>query len=130
MPQPDRLAVPQRRNVTVLALAQGLFISIQGMASAATPLAGYALLGADEKWMATVPIFLMQLGIMVATVPASLLMGLIGRRGGFSLGALLGVLAGILGCAALYRQSFPLLCVAALLQGMQGAFFWYFRLAA
>jgi MFS family permease len=130
MSQPDRLAVPQRRNVTVLALAQGLFISIQGMASAATPLAGYALLGAEEKWMATVPIFLMQLGIMVATIPASLLMGLIGRRGGFSLGALLGVLAGILGCAALYRQSFPLLCVAALLQGMQGAFFWYFRLAA
>jgi MFS family permease len=67
---------------------------------------------------------------MVATIPASLLMGLIGRRGGFSLGALLGMLAGLVGCTALYRQSFALLCVAALLQGMQGAFFWYFRLAA
>ena len=31
---------------------------------------------------------------------------------------------------AIYRQSFPLLCVAALFQGMQAAFFWYFRLAA
>ena len=36
----------------------------------------------------------------------------------------------LVGCVALYRQSFPLLCVAALFQGMQAAFFWYFRLAA
>ena len=35
-----------------------------------------------------------------------------------------------MGCTALYQQSFPLLCVAAVLQGMQAAFFWYFRLAA
>ena len=129
-PKPPSLVVPQRRNVAVLALAQGLFISIQGMGAAATPLAGYALLGADEKWLATVPVFLMQLGIMVATIPASFLMAAIGRRGGFSIGALLGVVAGLIGCSALYSQSFPLLCFAALLQGMQAAFFWYFRMAA
>lgn len=130
MHQAATLAVPQRRNVTVLALAQGLFISIQGMGAAATPLAGYALLGTEEKWLATVPVFLMQLGIMLATIPASFLMAAVGRRGGFSVGALLGVLAGLIGCAALYSQSFPLLCLAALLQGMQAAFFWYFRMAA
>jgi MFS family permease len=67
---------------------------------------------------------------MGTTIPASLLMGMIGRRAGFSIGALFGLLSGGVGCAALYRQSFPLLCVAALLQGMQAAFFWYFRLAA
>ena len=116
--------------MTVLALAQALFMSIQGMAAAANPLAGYMLLGADEKWLATVPIFLMQLGIMSATIPASLLMGVIGRRAGFVIGALLGVVGGSIGCLALYRHSFVLLCVAALCQGMQAAFFWYFRLAA
>jgi MFS family permease len=130
MSQAATLVVPQRRNVAVLALAQGLFISIQGMGAAATPLAGYALLGAEEKWLATVPVFLMQLGIMVATIPASFLMAAIGRRGGFALGALLGVAAGLTGCTALYAQHFPLLCLAALLQGMQAAFFWYFRMAA
>jgi hypothetical protein len=41
------------------------------------------LLGADEKWLATVPIFLAHLGIMGTTIPASLLMGTIGRRAGF-----------------------------------------------
>jgi len=123
-------AVPQRRNVALLALAQALFMSVQGMGAAANPLAGYTLLGADEKWLATVPVFLMQLGIMSATIPASLLMAVIGRRAGFTIGGLVGVLSGVIGCTALYRQSFPLLCVAALCQGMQAAFFWYFRMAA
>jgi MFS family permease len=120
----------QRRNVALLALTQALFMSVQGMGAATTPLAGYMLLGADEKWLATVPVFLMQLGIMVTTIPASLLMGAIGRRAGFAAGSLLGMLGGAAGCLALYRQSFLLLCFAALCQGMQAAFFWYFRLAA
>jgi len=124
------LAEAQRRNVGVLALAQALFMSVQAMGIAATPLAAYTLLGPDEKWLATVPIFLVHLGIMGTTIPASLLMGVIGRRAGFSLGALFGVLSGIIACAALYLQSFPYLCVAAVLQGVQAAFFWYFRLAA
>jgi MFS family permease len=124
------LADPQRRNVAVLALAQALFMSVQAMGIAVTPLAAYALLGADEKWLATVPIFLVHLGIMGTTIPASLLMGVIGRRAGFTFGGLFGVVSGIVACIAIYRQSFPLLCVAAVLQGMQAGFFWYFRLAA
>ena len=112
MSEAAKLVVPQRRNVAVLALAQGLFISIQGMGAAATPLAGYALLGADEKWLATVPVFLMQLGIMVATIPASFLMAAIGRRGGFSIGALLGVVAGLIGCSALYQPKLSRCCAS------------------
>ena len=129
----SRLAIiadPQRRNVGLLALAQALFMSVQAMGIAATPLAAYTLLGADEKWMATVPVFLVHLGIMGTTVPASLLMAVIGRRAGFSIGAVSGMLFGVVGCIAMYQHSFPLLCVAAVLQGMQAAFFWYFRLAA
>jgi hypothetical protein len=123
-------AAPQRRNVAVLALAQALFMSVQAMGISATPLAAYMLLDADHKWLATVPIFLVHLGIMGTTIPASFLMAAIGRRAGFSFGALIGVGAGLVGCTALYQQSFPLMCVSAVLQGMQAAFFWYFRLAA
>jgi MFS family permease len=118
------------RNVGILALAQALFMSVQAMGIAATPLAAYMLLGSEEKWLATTPIFLVHLGIMGTTIPASLLMGVIGRRAGFSVGALFGVVSGAIACTAMYRQSFPLLCAAAVLQGMQAAFFWYFRLAA
>ena len=129
MPE-SALAGSQRRNVALLALTQALFMSVQGMGAATTPLAGYTLLGADEKWLATVPVFLMHVGIMATTIPASLIMGLLGRRAGFAAGSLLGVLGGTAGCLAVYRQSFLLLCLAAFCQGMQAAFFWYFRLAA
>ena len=88
-------AAPQRRNVAVLALAQALFMSVQGMGIAATPLAAYMLLGADEKWLATVPIFLVHLGHHGHHHPRLPADGRIGRRAGFSLGALLGV-----GCGA------------------------------
>jgi MFS family permease len=130
MPSASILAHPERRNVAILALCQALFMSVQGMGIAVTPLAAYGLLGPDQKWLATAPIFLVHLGIMGTTIPASLLMAVIGRRAGFSLGALAGLGSGVVACLALYAQSFPWLCVAALLQGMQAAFFWYFRLAA
>jgi MFS family permease len=123
-------AAPQRRNVAVLAMAQALFMSVQAMGIATTPIAAYMLLDAEDKWLATAPIFLVHLGIMGTTIPASLLMGLIGRRAGFSLGALFGMLSGGVALVAIYRHSFPLLCLAAVFQGMQAAFFWYFRLAA
>jgi MFS family permease len=130
MPLATIFADPQRRNVGVLALAQALFMSVQAMGIAATPLAAHMLLDADHKWLATAPIFLVHLGIMGTTIPASLLMGVVGRRAGFSLGAVFGLVSGVVACTALYLQSFPWLCVAAVFQGMQAAFFWYFRLAA
>src|SRR6516162_7249217 len=107
------------RNVALLALAQALFMSVQAMGAATTPLAAYALLDADGKWLATVPVFPVQASTMGATIPASLLMGAIGRRAGFSLGAMFGVLCGLLGVVALYQRSFLLLCACAVLQGTQ-----------
>ncbi len=117
------------RNVGVLAISQGLFMSVQGMGIAASPLAGYALLGADKS-LATLPIFLNHVGIMLTTIPASLLMGRIGRRAGFTVGTILGVLFGLLGAYAVWRQDFSLLCASALLQGASAAFAWYYRFAA
>ena len=118
-----------RRTIALLAVAQALFQSIQSMAITTTPLAGYGMLGAD-KTLATLPIFLGHAGIMATNIPASLLMARVGRRAGFSVGAVIGILSGLTGFAALWLASFPLLCVAALLQGGAAAFAWYFRFAA
>ena len=118
-----------RRNVALLAAGQALFMSTQAMGIATTPLAGHALLGADKS-LSTLPIFLNHAGIMLTTIPASLLMGRIGRRAGFSIGAILAVLFGLVATYAIYVRSFELLCVAALLQGSAAAFAWYYRFAA
>ena len=118
-----------RRNVGVLVVAQALFMSTQAMGIATTPLAGHALLGADKS-LATLPIFLNHAGIMLTTIPASLLMGRIGRRAGFTIGALLAIVFGLAAVYAVIHQSFVLLCGSALLQGSAAAFAWYYRFAA
>lgn len=129
MPATPEPASPIYRNVSVLAVAQGLFMSVQGMGGATTALAGYALLG-DDKSLATLPLFLNHAGIMLTTIPASLLMARIGRRAGFSLGALVGIGFGLLAAYAIWRRDFWLLCAATLLQGASAAFAWYYRFAA
>jgi MFS family permease len=118
-----------RRNVGVLAVAQALFMTTQAMGIATTPLAGHSLLGADKS-LATLPIFLTHAGIMVTTIPASLLMGRIGRRAGFTIGAVLAIAFGLLAAYAVYIRSFEVLCVSAVLQGSAAAFAWYYRFAA
>lgn len=123
------LGIPNPRNVALLAICQGFFMSVQSMAIATTPLAGHALLGVD-KTLATFPLFLNHAGVMMTTIPASFLMAWIGRRGGFTVGALCGVAAGVISVVAIYQQSFVLLCVGSLFQGMAAAFAWYFRFAA
>ena len=120
---------PFRRNVAVLAVAQALFMTTQSMGIATTPLAGYSLLGADKS-LATLPIFLTHAGIMATTIPASLLMGRIGRRAGFSIGAALAIVFGLLAAYAVWTRSFELLCLSAVVQGAAAAFAWYYRFAA
>lgn len=129
MTQGQAATASYRRNVTLLSVAQAMFMTTQSMGIATTPLLGYSLLGTD-KTLATLPIFLTHAGIMVSTIPASLLMGRIGRRDGFSLGAILTIAFGMLAAYAAWVQSFPLLCVSAFLQGAGAAFAWYYRFAA
>ncbi len=129
MPLGDYVTDPVRRNVMLLALCQALFMSVQAMSIATAPLAGYMLLG-EDKSLATLPIFLTHAGIMLATIPASLLMERLGRRTGFSLGALFGIGSGVVSVLAIYQSNFKLLCVGAILQGFAAGFAWYYRFAA
>lgn len=118
-----------RRNVFLLAICQAFFMCTQTMAIATTPLAGYAMLGSDKS-LATLPLVLAHIGIMLATIPASLLMARIGRRGGFSIGAVISISAGCVSVYAVYQQSFALLCAGSLLQGISAGFAFYYRFAA
>jgi MFS family permease len=118
----------QTRNVTLLALSQALFMSVQTMGIATTPLAAHAML--IDKSLATVPTFLQHAGLMATTVPASFLMAWIGRRGGFTVGALTGIGAGVISFLAILWQNFALLCLGGFLQGAAASFAWYFRFAA
>jgi MFS family permease len=123
-------ADPSKRNVAVLALAQGLFNCTQSMTIATTPLAALAILGPAHSQWATVPIVLVHVGIMLGTLPAALLMGQLGRRFGFTLGGLIGVVGGVTSFFGIVQPSFWLMCLGAFLGGVSGAFMWHFRFAA
>lgn len=118
----------QYRNVLVLSGCQATLQTTGTTMIAVTGLAGFAL--ATDKALATVPLTCYVLGSAVTTIPASLLMNAIGRRGGFQIGTLLGM-AGAAVCAfAMYVASFWLLCAGMTVLGMYTAFGKYYRFAA
>jgi MFS family permease len=118
----------QYRNVLVLSGCQATLQTVGTTMIAVTGLAGFAL--ASEKALATVPLTCYVLGSALATIPASLLMNAIGRRGGFQAGTVLGML-GAAGCAfAMYVANFWLLCAGMFVMGMYTAFGKYYRFAA
>jgi MFS family permease len=92
------------------------------------PLVGAAL--ASDAAFATLPVALTVVGALLATVPASLLMRRLGRRVGFTLGALIGASGGLVCAAGINARSFALFAFGYLLIGAFQGFTGYFRFAA
>jgi predicted MFS family arabinose efflux permease len=118
----------ERRIVLSLAGGQALFQTGAVLIVTVGGLAGLNL--APEPSLATLPIASIALGTALATIPASLLMGRVGRRPGFMLGAVLGGAGGGIAAWAMAAGSFWLLCLGMLLAGMYQGFAQYYRFAA
>lgn len=118
----------EKTNVVLLAAAQALFQSISVLIMTIGGLAGYML--AADKALATLPISAMTIGTAVTTIPASLLMARIGRRGGFIIGTLLGAIGGALSVLGLLLGSFWLFCLAHIVMGGYQGFAQFYRFAA
>lgn len=95
---------------------------------ATSALVGYAL--AADKFMATLPLALVFLAAMLTTIPASLLMKRIGRRNGFLLGVMFGVLGATISSWAILQMNFFLYCAGISLLGVANGFGGYYRFAA
>ena len=119
---------PQRTNVLLLALCQALLVTGMSVIAIASALVGQAL--AADKSLATLPLALLQLAVMMTALPASLLMRRIGRRAGFSIGAVLGLLGGLLQAEAVYRPDCGLYCLGNVLFGIAAGFALFYRVAA
>ena len=76
----------EKRNVLTLAACQALFQTASVLIMTVGGLAGQML--AADKSLATLPIASMSVGTALATIPASLIMQRVGRRGGFMIGTL------------------------------------------
>ncbi len=117
-----------QKNVALLALCQALAMTSMTILFTVAALIGNAL--AAEKSLATLPLALLQLAVMITTIPASLLMRQIGRRWGFITGTLIGMAGAGLGVLAVLVASFPLFCLATILLGIFSGFTGFYRFAA
>lgn len=118
-----------RRNVLVLALCQALAMMGTNIQFLTASLVGDMLL-VSNKGLATLPISLQMTGAMLATIPASLLMARVGRRVGFTLGALIGAAGATIATAAIFAGSFALFCLGTMLAGCYQGFSIFYRFAA
>ena len=116
------------KNVALLSACQGLLLTNNSILIAANGLAGYAL--ATDKALATLPITTYIVGAALTTLPASLLMRRLGRRAGFTLGAVFGIVGALICSYAAFAHEFWLLCAGTLVLGIYNATGQYYRFAA
>ncbi len=121
-------AASARRNVFVLTLCQALGMTAVVVMVTVSALTGDML--AEDRTFATLPLSLQYLSTMLATIPASLLMKHVGRRAGFSIGALFGIASGGLSVVAVVAGSFWLFCLGNALIGVAQGFGLFYRFAA
>jgi len=117
-----------KKNVAVLATCQALLFTTNSTAIALSGLAGYAL--ATNKALATLPVTAWVIGGALSTFPASLLMKRFGRRAGFTVGALIGMVGAAISSLALSLGNFWLFCFGAMVFGVHNAVGQYYRFAA
>jgi MFS family permease len=118
----------QYRNTLILSGCQATLQTSGATMIAVTGLAGYAL--ASDKSLATIPLTCYVVGSAITTIPASFLMNSIGRRGGFQVGAAIGIGGALICALAIYVASFWLLCAGMSVMGIYTAFGKYYRFAA
>ena len=103
------------------------------MSSASLVISVTALVGAKlapDLRLATMPLALQWVAVMLLAVPASFLMKHYGRRLGLSLGAACGIVAGLLGAWAIWSGSFWLFCLTSLPFGAATVGVQFYRFAA
>ena len=117
-----------KTDVALLAACQALFMTGTSLLITASALVGLAL--APSAKLATVPLGLQFLAMMLFTFPASLYMQRFGRRPGFATGAALGLLGASIAAVSVIGGSFAGLCAGSFCIGAFTAFAQYYRFAA
>ena len=117
-----------KRNLLLLATCQGLMLSCTSLTMTTSALVGVML--APTPVLATLPLGLAYLCIMMTVIPASFLMKHYGRRAGFALGGSFGLFGGTISAAGIYQSSFTLFCTGSALFGIANGFSHFYRFAA
>ncbi|MEH6577076.1 MAG: MFS transporter [Amphritea sp.] len=116
------------RNVILLSLCQALLTTGNVLLISVNALIGHEM--APAVSLITLPVALQFVGLMMATVPASLVMARIGRKNGFYLGNSIGIIGAFCCIVALNSMHFYLFCLGTFLLGIGIGFGTLYRFAA
>ncbi|MFE3839647.1 MFS transporter, partial [Pseudogemmobacter sonorensis] len=117
-----------RRNLIVLTMAQSLGAASPPIVISLSGLVGQQL--SSDPALVTLPVSLFNLGLAMGTLPAAAVMRGFGRRNGYLLGALIGVIAGLTAAFGIARESFAIFCTGTFAAGFYAAYVQSYRFAA
>ena len=109
-------------------MAQGVSMTVMNVNIINTGLAGAIL--APELWMATLPLSLQFVAVMLATLPASLLMARFGRRLVFLCGVAISITATMIQALAIITGQFGMFVMGSVLLGVAHGVAQFYRYAA
>ncbi|MCB1386694.1 MAG: MFS transporter [Nitratireductor sp.] len=118
-----------RKNAILLAVCQSVNGAAAPLSIGLGGVVGSYLLAADKS-LATAPVTGFNLGAALMSIPAAMLMRRIGRRSGFTIGAMIGATAMLFAVQAIRMQSFWLFVLALMVAGSSNAFVQQYRFAA
>lgn len=119
---------PSRPPLPLLFAAQALGGAAPPIIISVGGLVGQQL--SSDPTAATLPVSLYQLGMALSTLPAAWLMQRFGRRMAYVLGAMLGVLSGVMAAQGIAQSNFLLFCLGTSLAGFYAACVQSYRFAA
>ncbi len=115
-------------NLLLLASCQALGQAANTMMFTATALSVVTFMSVRD--LATLPVTLQHLGVMLSVFPAAMLMQRKGRKFGFRLGSTVGMIGASTCGFGLYTANFPLMCLGGLILGFAVANLQMYRFAA
>lgn len=121
-------AADPKRDIFLLVACQALLFTNNVSMIAVNGLAGLAL--APNMAMATVPVTAYVVGSALASAPIARMMKRYGRRVGFSVGTMFGMLGVLVAALGAYHKLFWLLCAGTMLVGIYNACGQLYRFAA
>ena len=117
-----------KKNVLVLAIAQGLSVTTTNIGIINTGLVGFVL--SPKQEYATLPLSLQFLTLALLLIPVSLLMGKFGRKKIFILGVLSSLLGTLIVAFSIFDKNFMYFIVGSIFIGVSQATQQFYRYAA
>ena len=118
----------QNRNMGLLVAAQSLGGASPPIIISLGGLVGQQL--SSNPTASTLPVSIYQLGLALSTLPAAWLMNRMGRRAAYVLGAILGVISGVVAAQGIAHSHFITFCIGTALAGFYAACVQSYRFAA